>query len=66
MTIGEKSDVFDVHLLFENNETDQMGRFRYWLLGDLILRGWSDHANHRIVAAQFLEMPDLHLSIIKN
>jgi hypothetical protein len=40
-----------------------MGRFRYWLLGDLILKGWSDHTNHRIFAAQYLERLKSCLSI---
>jgi len=45
-----------MHTSFRNKETDLQGRFRYWLLGDLILCGSSDHAGHRIFAARHHEM----------
>jgi hypothetical protein len=33
-----------------------MGRFRYWLLGDLILKGWSDHATSPDLSRPYFEV----------
>jgi hypothetical protein len=41
-----------------------MGRFRYWLLGDLILKGWSDHVHHRIFAAQNIKTLKQSLAVV--
>jgi len=42
---------------FLKTKTDPPGRFRYWLLDDFTPEGWSDHASHRIFAAQETGMP---------
>ena len=49
-----------MYLLFENIKTDPLGRFRYWLLGDLTLKGWSDHATSPDLSRPYFEVLNVH------
>src|SRR5688572_26828310 len=53
----------NIYLVFENTETDLMGRFRYWLLGDIIRKEGATILCHRISATQCLKRLKLCLGI---
>lgn len=47
--------MFDVYLLSKIEKPTQQGRFRYWLLGDIIRNEWSDHFMSPDLSRPFFE-----------